>query len=178
MMSHILNIITFFPLLGVALILVTRGDRNTTARNARAIAMITTVVNLILSLVMWVNFDNSTASFQFVERFDWLGYGIQYHIGVDGISMLFIVLTAGLMPFCILASWESIQDRVPEYMIAFLMLETLMIGVFCVARSGAVLCVLRRRPDSRCSSSSGSGAASGASTPVSSSSSTRCSAPC
>jgi NADH-quinone oxidoreductase subunit M len=130
MMSHILNIITFFPLIGVVLILVTRGNNETKARNARAIALISTVVNLVLALVMWANFDNSTASFQFVERFDWLGYGIQYHVGVDGISMLFIVLTAGLMPFCILASWESIQDRVPAYMIAFLLLETLMIGVF------------------------------------------------
>jgi NADH-quinone oxidoreductase subunit M len=129
-MSHILSIVTFLPLIGVAAILVTRGNRETVARNARAIALIATVANLIVSLVIWANFDNSTASFQFVEKVAWLGYGIDYHVGVDGISMLFIVLTAGLMPFCILASWESIQDRVPEYMIAFLLLETLMIGVF------------------------------------------------
>ena len=129
-MSHILSIVTFLPLLGVIAILATRGERETVARNARAIAMIATVANLVVSLAIWADFDTSTASFQFVERFDWLGYGIQYHVGVDGISMLFIVLTAGLMPFCILASWKSIQDRVPEYMIAFLALETLMIGVF------------------------------------------------
>jgi NADH-quinone oxidoreductase subunit M len=81
--------------------------------------------------VIWANFDGSTANFQFVERAGWLGNGIEYHMGIDGISMLFIVLTAGLMPLCILASWKSIQERVPEYMIAFLALETLMIGVFC-----------------------------------------------
>ncbi|MGD0866161.1 MAG: NADH-quinone oxidoreductase subunit M [Rhizomicrobium sp.] len=129
-MSHVLSIVTFLPLLGVIAILATRGERETVARNARAIAMIATLANLVVSLAIWADFDTSTASFQFVERFDWLGYGIQYHVGVDGISMLFIVLTAGLMPFCILASWKSIQDRVPEYMIAFLALETLMIGVF------------------------------------------------
>jgi NADH-quinone oxidoreductase subunit M len=129
-MNHILSIVTFLPLIGVAAILITRGERETVARNARAIAMVATIANLIVSLVIWANFDNSTASFQFVEKVGWLGYGIDYHVGVDGISMLFIVLTAGLMPFCILASWKSIQDRVPEYMIAFLLLETLMIGVF------------------------------------------------
>ena len=80
---------------------------------------------------IWAKFDGSIAGFQFVEQADWLGHGITYHMGVDGISMLFVVLTGGLMPFCILASWESIETRVAEYMIAFLVLETLMIGVFC-----------------------------------------------
>jgi NADH-quinone oxidoreductase subunit M len=131
MMSHILSIVTFLPVIGVILILVTRGDKETRARNARAIAMITTIANLALALLLWASFDTTTAAFQFVERAAWLGNGIEYHMGVDGISVLFIVLTALLMPFCILASWKSIQERVPEYMIAFLALETLMIGVFC-----------------------------------------------
>ena len=132
-MSHfpILSITTFFPLFGALAILLVRGDEKTTARNARWIALITTLVNFALSIWIWVNFDGRTAAFQFVEQANWLGGGISYHMGVDGISMLFVVLTAGLMPFCILASWESIQTRVAEYMVAFLILETLMIGVFC-----------------------------------------------
>ena len=84
----------------------------------------------MLSLLLWANFDTGTAAFQFVENFNWLGGGINYKMGVDGISVLFVVLTALLMPICILAS-EAIHARVREYMIAFLVLETLMIGVFC-----------------------------------------------
>ncbi|HET7335614.1 MAG TPA: NADH-quinone oxidoreductase subunit M [Rhizomicrobium sp.] len=132
-MSHwpLLSLITFLPLVGALFILITRGDGATVARNARMVALITTLITLVLSIVLWLNFDGSTSAFQFVEEHAWLGGGITYRMGVDGISMLFVVLTALLMPFCILASWESIQDRVPEYMIAFLVLETLMIGVFC-----------------------------------------------
>jgi NADH-quinone oxidoreductase subunit M len=84
-----------------------------------------------LSLVIWAGFDNSNAGFQMVEKHAWFGEGISYHMGVDGISMLFVVLTAFLMPFCILASWKSVDFRVKEYMVAFLILETLVIGVFC-----------------------------------------------
>ena len=127
--SHILSIVTFAPLLGAALIMLASGSN--VARTARWIALVTTLIEFALSLFIWIKFDGSLAAFQFVERADWLGPGIGYHMGVDGISMLFIVLTAGLMPICILASWESIQTRVVEYMVAFLVLETLMIGVFC-----------------------------------------------
>jgi NADH-quinone oxidoreductase subunit M len=129
----ILSAVTFFPLLGAAAILAFSrlGDATTAARAARWIALITTAINLAISIVIWVEFDKATAAFQFVEMAPWLGGGIAYHMGVDGISMLFIVLTAGLMPLCILASWKSIETRIAEYMIAFLALETLMIGVFC-----------------------------------------------
>ncbi|HJW41801.1 MAG TPA: hypothetical protein VJ476_11305, partial [Rhizomicrobium sp.] len=128
----ILSIITFLPMLGAgAIVLLARGSKETIASNARWIALVTTIVAFALSLFIWSRFDGHTAAFQFVEQADWLAPGIGYHMGIDGISMLFIVLTAGLMPFCILASWESIEDRVAEYMIAFLALETLMIGVFC-----------------------------------------------
>jgi len=130
MMSHLLSIITFLPLVGVLAILLTRGSESTIASNARWIALATTIVEFVLSLVLWFKFDGSTSAFQFVESADWLGPGIGYRMGVDGISMLFVVLTAGLMPFCILASWESIEERVGEYMVAFLALETMMIGVF------------------------------------------------
>ena len=108
------------------------GTRATSARrNIRYIALLTTVVTFVLSLFIWVGFDNADPGFQFVEKSDWLDSGISYHMGVDGISMLFVILTTFLMPLCILASWESIEKRVKEYMIAFLLLETLMIGVFC-----------------------------------------------
>ncbi|HEV2560506.1 MAG TPA: NADH-quinone oxidoreductase subunit M [Rhizomicrobium sp.] len=127
----LLSIVTFLPLVGVLFILVARGSEATIATAARWVALIVTIVNFIVSLVIWAKFDGSSAAFQMVEQAEWLGGGITYHMGVDGISMLFVVLTAGLMPFCILASWESIETRVGEYMIAFLVLETLMIGVFC-----------------------------------------------
>ncbi len=120
----ILSLVTFVPLLGALAILLMPNA-------ARWIALGTTVVVFILSLVTWAGFDNSNPGFQMVEKLDWLGGGISYHMGVDGISILFVVLTAGLMPFCIAASWESIETRVAEYMVAFLVLETMMIGVFC-----------------------------------------------
>ncbi len=127
----ILSLVTFLPLVGALLILVLPGKDEAAARNARWIALITTLVDLVVAFVILANFNGHTAAFQFVEQHKWLGGGITYHLGVDGISVLFLVLTAFLMPFCILASWESVQRRVPEYMIAFLLLETLMIGVFC-----------------------------------------------
>ena len=127
----ILSTITFLPLLGAFFIMLVRGDEATVASNSRAVALWTTVITLLLTILMLVRFDGSTAEFQFVERVSWLGGGIDYAMGVDGISVLFVVLTASLMPICILAGWSSIKHRVREYMIAFLVLETLMIGVFC-----------------------------------------------
>jgi len=127
----ILSTVTFLPLVGALAILAVRGSADTVSRAARWIALVTTLVDLALAILIWIKFDDTSAGFQFVEHAAWLGGGITYHMGVDGISMLFIVLTAGLMPFCILASWESIETRVAEYMVAFLALETLMIGVFC-----------------------------------------------
>ncbi len=127
--SPILSLITFLPLVGVfAIAFLPRnpgGDRN-----ARYIALYATLFTFAVSLLIWVNFDLSTADFQFVEEYAWLG-PIKYKMGVDGISMLFVILTTFVMPLCILASWESVKTRVKEYMIAFLVLETLMIGVFC-----------------------------------------------
>jgi NADH-quinone oxidoreductase subunit M len=123
--------VTFLPLIGVVLILLTSGKEESAARNARWVALWTTLFTFVISLFIWINFDNNTAAFQFVEKSSWLGNNINYHMGVDGISMLFIILTTFLMPLCILASWEAITTRVREYMIAFLVMETLMIGVFC-----------------------------------------------
>jgi NADH-quinone oxidoreductase subunit M len=123
----LLSIITFLPMLGALAILATRGS----AGAARVIALGTTLLTFLVSLLLLAGFDGSTAAFQFVENASWLGGNINYRMGVDGISVLFVILTTFLMPFCIAASWESIEERVADYMIAFLVLETLMIGVFC-----------------------------------------------
>ncbi|MCA0278499.1 MAG: NADH-quinone oxidoreductase subunit M [Proteobacteria bacterium] len=127
----ILSLVTFLPLVGALLILLIRDDGEAARRNIRNVALWTTVFTFAVSLLIWINFDATEAGFQFVEKFAWLDSGISYHMGVDGISMLFVILTTFLMPLCILASWESVEKRVKEYMIAFLILETLMIGVFC-----------------------------------------------
>ena len=127
----ILSTVTFLPLVGAFLILLIRDESESARRNIRNVALLTTVFTFVLSLFIWVGFDNTDAAFQMVEKAEWLGSGISYHMGVDGISMLFVILTTFLMPLCILASWVSVEKRVKEYMIAFLVLETLMIGVFC-----------------------------------------------
>tara|TARA_R110002110_G_scaffold34834_4_gene118131 strand:- start:1175 stop:2719 length:1545 start_codon:yes stop_codon:yes gene_type:complete len=129
--GNILSLITFLPLVGALVILVTRGDEASVARNARYVALWTTSITFFVSLYIWWKFDPTTADFQFVQHAEWLGGSINYHMGVDGISMLFVILTTFLLPACILASWTSINKRVKEYMIAFLVLETLLIGVFC-----------------------------------------------
>jgi len=127
----ILSLLTFIPLIGALFILAIRGDEEIVKRNARHVALWTSTVVFALSLLLWTNFDNSTADFQFVEHRAWMpDFNIAYHVGVDGISVLFVLLTTLLTPICILASWESIQERVKEYMIAFLVLETMMVGMF------------------------------------------------
>jgi len=125
----ILSVATFLPLAGVAFILAVRGEDATALRNIRWAALWTTIVTFLVSLLVWADFNPADSGFQFVERHAWLGGTASYQMGVDGISMPFVVLTAFLMPICILASWH-VTSRVREYMIAFLVLETLMIGVF------------------------------------------------
>ena len=128
----LLSLITFLPLVGALFILTIRGDEEIVVRNTRNVALWTSVVTFLLSLIIWFQFDRSTAAFQFEERVDWMsGFNITYHMGVDGISMLFVLLTTLLTPICVLASWESITVRVKEYMIAFLVMETMMVGMFC-----------------------------------------------
>ncbi|QPC44813.1 NADH-quinone oxidoreductase subunit M [Kaustia mangrovi] len=127
---HLLSVVTFLPLVGALFILAVRGEDKPAERSARYVALWTTIITFVLSLLIWANFDPNTPDFQFVEKTEWLGGAISYHMGVDGISMLFVILTTFLMPGCILASWH-VKTRVKEYMIAFLVLETLMIGVFC-----------------------------------------------
>jgi len=126
----ILSVVTFLPLVGGIFISFLSEDE-AGVRNARWLALWTTLITLVISLVLVWRFDAGTADFQFVEKHPWLGGAIIYSMGVDGISLPFVILTTALMPITILASWESIQTRVREYMIAFLVLETLMIGTFC-----------------------------------------------
>src|SRR5246500_1283849 len=126
----ILSVVTFLPVIGALLIWLLRGDDEAAQRNARWIALWTTLVTFAVSLILVFRFDASQADFQFVERAPWLANAITYHMGVDGISLPFVILTTALMPFCIVASWKAVTVRVREYMIAFLLLETLMVGTF------------------------------------------------
>jgi NADH-quinone oxidoreductase subunit M len=130
--GRILSIVTFLPLFGAIFILVVRGDEATVARNARYVALWTSLVTFVSSLSLWIGFDSGDPGFQFVERVAWIPtFGITYQMGIDGISLFFVLLSTFLTPICILASWEAIETRVREYMIAFLVLETLMVGMFC-----------------------------------------------
>jgi len=130
----ILSLITYAPLVGVAGILALRlfgkADDPRTVEASKWIALVTTLATLALSVLLVVQFNPNDSGFQFVEEAPWFA-GLNYRMGVDGISVLFVLLTAFLMPICIAASWKAIEKRVLEYMIAFLILETLVIGVFC-----------------------------------------------
>jgi NADH-quinone oxidoreductase subunit M len=127
----ILSVIIFLvPFLGIMFIALQNEDE-AGIRNARWGALWTTLINFAISLILLWRFDPSSPEFQFLEKRPWLGGAINYSLGVDGISLPFVILTTALMPICILASWNAIQRRVREYMIAFLVLEGLMIGTFC-----------------------------------------------
>jgi NADH-quinone oxidoreductase subunit M len=135
-MSHwpLLSLVTFLPLLGAFLILVTRGEEAVVARNARMIALWTALIDFALSLVLWADFDPHKAGFQFVERARWVsvgGFHITYHLGIDGISLFFILLSTLLTVICVVSSWESIRTQVKEYMVTFLVMETMLVGIFC-----------------------------------------------
>jgi NADH-quinone oxidoreductase subunit M len=127
----ILSVVTFLPLVGALVVYLTRGDDEAARRNSRWIALWTTLVTFVVSLILVWRFDPGQTDFQFVEKGAWLATGINYHMGVDGISLPFVILTTALLPFCIIASWKSVTVRVREYMMAFLILETLMVGTFC-----------------------------------------------
>jgi NADH-quinone oxidoreductase subunit M len=126
----ILSVVTYLPLLGALFIITIRGEDEAAKRNARWAALWTTLVTFVISLILVAHFDAASAEFQFEEKRPWLGGAINYHMGVDGISLPFVILTTALMPICIIASWAPIQTRVKEYMVAFLVLETLMVGTF------------------------------------------------
>ena len=128
----LLSLITWLPLVGGVVIMSVRGDQATIDSNARWTALWTSLIVLILSLVLWVEFDPGEAGFQFVEQVPWLAeYGVGYKMGVDGISVLFVLLTTVLTPICILSAWDVIQKNVREFMLVFLIMETMMVGLFC-----------------------------------------------
>ncbi|MGB8623076.1 MAG: NADH-quinone oxidoreductase subunit M [Paracoccaceae bacterium] len=129
-MENLLSMITFIPLIAALVLAVfLRGDDEAAQRNAKWVALIATSFTFLVSLFLLFGFDPSDTGFQFVEERDWL-IGLKYKMGVDGISILFVMLTTFLMPITIAACW-NVTHRVKEYMIAFLVLETLMLGVFC-----------------------------------------------
>lgn len=130
-MDAILTWLITLPLFGVAfLLLFTREKSSLTL--VRGVALATTLVTFLVSLCLWKHFDTSSAAYQFQQNYPWFkGMGINYHVGVDGISLFMVLLTTLLMPICILASWDGIKTRVREFMMAFLLLESLVIGVFC-----------------------------------------------
>lgn len=125
--SHLLSILILLPLAGAAFLMLWNCGEKT----SRSIALTTTLVTLLFSIPLWTGFDNGTAAFQFEEKYPWfVGYNISIHLGIDGISLFMVMLTTFLMPLCILCSWEAIKKRVREFMIAFLVLESFVIGVF------------------------------------------------
>jgi NADH-quinone oxidoreductase subunit M len=132
----LLSVVTFLPLVGVLFILaLVRGDEEATNRNARYMALWTSLATFLVSLLIWINFDKSKAGFQFVEQLKWFDLpgaaSLNYKMGVDGISMFFVLLSTLLTPLCVISAWTAVKERVREYMIAFLVLETLMVGTFC-----------------------------------------------
>jgi NADH-quinone oxidoreductase subunit M len=134
--SHwpLLSLVTFLPLVGAFFILIARGEEAVVARNARFIALWTSLIVFALSIVLWAEFDPNTAAFQFVEHARWItlgGFTISYHLGIDGISLFFILLSTLLTLVSIVSAWEIIQVQVKEFMIMFLVLETFMVGIFC-----------------------------------------------
>ncbi|MGH8428805.1 MAG: NADH-quinone oxidoreductase subunit M [Solimonas sp.] len=128
----ILSVVTFLPLVGALFCMVVNGPKEAVDRNCKSAALLTSMVTFLISLLLWVNFDVTKAGFQFEERLDWVpALNIGYHMGIDGISLFFVLLATLLTPICILSSWDAVHVRVKEYMIAFLVLETFMVGMFC-----------------------------------------------
>jgi len=130
----ILTLTTFLPLFGALIILAFArgGPEERIAANARSVALVASLVTFVISLLILVEFDSGTADFQLVEQVDWMpSLGISYKMGVDGISVWFVLLSTLLTPICILSSWNAVKVRVKEYMLAFLVLETMMVGMFC-----------------------------------------------
>jgi NADH-quinone oxidoreductase subunit M len=123
----ILSFVTFFPLLGAILLIFIPGEKKNLLKY---LAVFITLITFIVSLFLYFNFDSTTPEPQFVEKAVWLGYGINYHLGIDGISLVLILLTTFLMPIAVLSSWTYIQKRVKEYLIFMLLLETGILGVF------------------------------------------------
>ena len=127
----ILSAVTFLPLIGSIFILLIKDSSDKSINNAKYVAIFTSFVNFLLSIFLWLSFDTSTADFQFIENKQWVRGYFNFKFGVDGISILFILLTTFITPLCILSVINSVKERIKEFLIALLVMETLMIGVFC-----------------------------------------------
>jgi len=127
----ILSSIIFIPLIGALFILITRGNEKNIEKKSKQVAIFTSLANFFLSIVLWSLFDNSISDFQFIEKKNWMNGLITFQLGVDGISILFILLTTFITPICIFSGINSIKFKIKEFLIAILLMETLMIGVFC-----------------------------------------------
>ena len=127
----ILSVVTFLPLLGSLFILLIKSHPKNENRSIKYVALFTSFVNFLFTLYLWFSFDLSTSEFQFIENKEWMRGYFNFQFGIDGISILFILLTAFITPLCILSVIKSIKVRIKEFLIAILIMETLMIGVFC-----------------------------------------------
>jgi len=127
----ILSAITFIPLIGALFISITRGEQKIVLKSSKYVAIFSSLANFFLSIFLWFSFDASTSEFQFIEKRDWIKGFINFHLGIDGISMLFILLTTFIAPICIFSGINSIKFKIKEFLIAILIMETLMLGVFC-----------------------------------------------
>lgn len=127
----ILSIIIFLPLVGASVVLITPGADDVSSENIKSLAVITTCFTFIFSLSVLFWFDISNAGYQFVETVAWAGSGIQYKVGVDGISILFLILTTFIVPIAVVSGWKTIRHRMREYIFAILVLETTFLGLLC-----------------------------------------------
>ena len=127
----ILSAIIFIPLIGSFFIFINRGTSKNVEKNSKYVAIFTSLANFLLSLFLWYSFDNSISDFQFVEKKNWIKGFINFQLGIDGISILFILLTTFIAPICIFSGIQSIKFKIKEFLIAILVMETLMLGVFC-----------------------------------------------
>ena len=127
----ILSSITFLPLIGAFFVFLTRNEKGESNSGAVYISIFTSFVNFFITLFLWYSFNNETSDFQFIEEVDWISGFIKFKFGIDGISILFILLTTFITPICIISCINSVKTRLKEFLIALLVLETFMIGVFC-----------------------------------------------
>jgi len=127
----ILSSITFIPLIGAFFVFLTKEEKNENNNGAIYVSIFTSFANFFLALFLWYSFDKTIYDFQFIEEFFWISGFIKFKFGIDGISILFILLTTLITPIAIISCINSIKTRLKEFLIAILILETFMIGVFC-----------------------------------------------
>ena len=128
----ILSSITFIPLIGAFFVFLTKDEKRETNKGAIYVSIFTSFVNFFLALFLWYSFDKTTYNFQFIEEFSWISGFIKFKFGIDGISILFILLTTFITPIAILSCINSVTVRLKEFLISILVLETFMIGVFAL----------------------------------------------